>query len=482
MAAEDPLFELIKSLSQTEKRYFKRFSTLHSSRSKNNYLELFEAMDRLDQYDEGKIRRRLSNKKFASNLAVGKNYLYNLVLRSLRLYHAEQRALFQVLDLIQDIHLLIDKNLPQQAVKRIQKARRMAEQYHLELPMLEILRLERMMIRWSQKKKSQETLETNQEETARYLRQVNLQFDILKLYDDIFLILRNRPQFEHPEERIHELIRAFSERVSIADFSFETRMIYHLIWSNYYQLLTGEMKEARHHLGVLIDLFEAESHLIREYPVRYINLLSNYLTTHMADGNYEAFPVVIEKLEDLPSDREYLRIKLFQKISHFQLIYHLRTGRCEAALELIPGIERGLEKYREGISLDQQLNFYQNMAQVYFFNHQYEKALTWLDRVLHEEKHEIRQDIQLNCRLLQLLSHYELGNLEFAGSLARSVYRHVRKATSEEHLVKAVANTILKAVDLPAGERPVLLNALRKEGQAAPRSEVKEMVENWLNA
>jgi len=482
MSTEDPLFELIKSLSQTEKRYFKRFSTLHSSRSKNNYLELFEAMDRLDQYDEGKIRRRLSNKKFAGNLAVGKNYLYNLVLRSLRLYNTEQSALFQVLDLIQDIHLLIDKNLPQQAVKRIQKAKRMAEQYHLELPMLEILRLERMMIRWSQKKKSQEGLEDNQEKTAQYLRQVNLQFDILKLYDDIFLVLRNRPQFEHPEERIHELIRAFSERVSITDFSFETRMIYHLIWSNYYQLLTGEMKEARHHLGVLIDLFEAEPHLIQEYPVRYINLLSNFLTTFIADGRYETFPAVIEKLESLPSDREYLRIKLFQKIAHFQLIYHLRTGRYEAALGMIAGIEQGLEKYREGISLDQQLNFCQNIAQVYFYNHCYEEALNWLDRVLNEEKHEIRQDIQLNCRLLQLLAHYELNNLEFAGSLARSIYRYVRKATGEEHLLKAVANTLLKAVDLPAEERETLLKNLWEDCQTAPRSEVKEMVYNWLKS
>jgi hypothetical protein len=48
----DQLFRLIKSLTTAEKRYFKIFASRHSIGGKNEYVNLFDAIDKQSKYDE----------------------------------------------------------------------------------------------------------------------------------------------------------------------------------------------------------------------------------------------------------------------------------------------------------------------------------------------------------------------------------------------------------------------------------------------
>ena len=52
---KEALFELIKSLSKSEKRYFKLLSSRHTIGDENNYVKLFDFIDKQTTYDEGVI-------------------------------------------------------------------------------------------------------------------------------------------------------------------------------------------------------------------------------------------------------------------------------------------------------------------------------------------------------------------------------------------------------------------------------------------
>ena len=52
MKATNELFDLIKSLSPSEKRAFKIFASRHVLGEENSYVLLFEAIDNLEVYDE----------------------------------------------------------------------------------------------------------------------------------------------------------------------------------------------------------------------------------------------------------------------------------------------------------------------------------------------------------------------------------------------------------------------------------------------
>ena len=49
MAASQDLFALIKSLNKAEKRHFKLQAKMNQRQSRNNYVLLFDAFDRLDR-------------------------------------------------------------------------------------------------------------------------------------------------------------------------------------------------------------------------------------------------------------------------------------------------------------------------------------------------------------------------------------------------------------------------------------------------
>lgn len=59
----DILFQLIKSLEKAEKRNFKLYIKRSSHNENLKIVELFDAMDKLHEYDEAVLLKRLSSIK-----------------------------------------------------------------------------------------------------------------------------------------------------------------------------------------------------------------------------------------------------------------------------------------------------------------------------------------------------------------------------------------------------------------------------------
>ncbi len=66
------LFQLIKSLSITEKGYVKKYRA--KNRTNPSYLQLFAAIDKQENYDEDQIKNIFKDESFIKQLSVAKNY------------------------------------------------------------------------------------------------------------------------------------------------------------------------------------------------------------------------------------------------------------------------------------------------------------------------------------------------------------------------------------------------------------------------
>ena len=67
MKHSDILFDLIKSLHKSEKRFFKLLGGLQQG--DKNYLRLFDAMEKQPQYDERDFLSRYSQEPFSQNFS-----------------------------------------------------------------------------------------------------------------------------------------------------------------------------------------------------------------------------------------------------------------------------------------------------------------------------------------------------------------------------------------------------------------------------
>ncbi|MEZ4917005.1 MAG: hypothetical protein R2836_08480 [Chitinophagales bacterium] len=141
MKETDRLHELVISLTTTEKRLFKRYVSNANSKD-NNYVELFDVLSKMDEYDEKILSKKLKNKNTVKNLAQSKKYLKDLILKCMRDID-ENRAEDIVNELLREYNFLKKKNLIEEQWKKIQKAKEVAEEYELYNAQLEVLEAER---------------------------------------------------------------------------------------------------------------------------------------------------------------------------------------------------------------------------------------------------------------------------------------------------------------------------------------------------
>ena len=80
----DILFQLIRSLQKAEKRNFKLYIKRNSGNQDLKIIELFDAMDKLADYDEAQLLKKLPSIK-KPQLSNTKAHLYRQLLASLRL-------------------------------------------------------------------------------------------------------------------------------------------------------------------------------------------------------------------------------------------------------------------------------------------------------------------------------------------------------------------------------------------------------------
>ena len=144
MKPSTELFDLIKSLSKSEKRFFKLHSALQSG--DKNYLRIFDAIDKQKVYEEDALKRLFAKEPFIKHSPPEKNHLYKLFLKALRAYHAGGTISGILKQEIKNIEILYDKALYKECNKLLHRAKRIAQENEKFYYLFELLNWEKMLL------------------------------------------------------------------------------------------------------------------------------------------------------------------------------------------------------------------------------------------------------------------------------------------------------------------------------------------------
>ena len=108
------LFDLIKSLTKSEKRYLK----LGLSGTQAEHVKLFDAIVRQEHYDEEILKAEYGGNAFVQNLPVYKNYLYRFILNRLSQYHQKSESA-EIFEKVRFAEILTEKKLTHQAKRQL---------------------------------------------------------------------------------------------------------------------------------------------------------------------------------------------------------------------------------------------------------------------------------------------------------------------------------------------------------------------------
>ena len=116
----DNLFQLIHSLQKGEKRSFKLYVKRNSSNEDLKMIQLFDAIDKMSDYDETVLLKKLPSikKQQLSNI---KAHLYKQILVSLRLLRNDENIDIQLHEQLDFAKILFNKGLYLQSLKILEK-------------------------------------------------------------------------------------------------------------------------------------------------------------------------------------------------------------------------------------------------------------------------------------------------------------------------------------------------------------------------
>src|SRR6056297_2275819 len=140
----DHLFQLIKSMSKSEKRNFKLYVNRMRSGEGTKFLQLFDILDKQEEYDEPAILHKARSIK-PQQLSNLKAHLYKQLLKSLRLKYAASDTEISIRESVDYARVLYNKGLYKQALKILEKTKVQAANNRKNILHMEIIEFEKII-------------------------------------------------------------------------------------------------------------------------------------------------------------------------------------------------------------------------------------------------------------------------------------------------------------------------------------------------
>lgn len=430
MKPSNELFELIKSLTKSEKRFFKLQSSLQSG--DKNYVQLFDLIDKMDEYNEDVVKETFKGEKFIKHLPSEKNHLYKLILKSLRSYYGETSISSILKQEIKNIEILYNKSLFNECNKFLERAKKMALKYEKYYYLFELINWEKTLLEESFEDGQFKDLNKMIAEEKDVLERLTNLADYHVLYSKINYVFRSGGYVRTEENKSivdeivnHPLIKGKNTALSkrAATICYYTQ--------GFCNMANGDYQTALQKFERVIEILDIESHLKADLSHRYIRALSNMTTCLIALGRFDDARITITRISNCSDqegfDTSDVQTLIFKNTSMAKLELYHTSGDFENAITEAEQIMQSMMEYEGKINKENELTFFHHFAFIYFGAGQYSKALYWINKVLNDNENELRQDLYSYARLFNLAIHYELGNFDLLEYTIKSTSRYLQK-------------------------------------------------------
>ncbi len=448
MTPSTELFDLIKTLTKSEKRFFKLSASLQSGNK--NYLLLFDAIGEQKEYNEQAIKEQFKEEKFIKHLPSEKNYLYNLILKSLRGYYAEKSIGSLLKQEIKNIEILYNKALFKSCRKQLKRSKKKAEEYEKFYYWFELISWEKKLIEEEYEQgvfnHDLENLIDEELEVIEKLRNLAEYQMLLSQINAIFrtgLFNKSSKELTKVNEIAgHPLIvgknTALSQRA--------TSICYYI--QGVCSAVVRDYEKALPNFKKTLTILDNHPKIKMDLSGRYVNTLKHLIYSYIDIGNMIKAQELVDIMLGLADKRGFdsidVQLKIFTFSSNTQVIILDHLGKFKEALTVVQKMIEGLEEYKEKINKEQRILFYYNIAYIYFGNGYYKEALRWINEIINDNEKRLRQDIYGYSEILNMLIHLELQNHEYVEQLAKTARKHIRKQIPNYDFELEVVNFIVK--------------------------------------
>ena len=401
--SSDNLFRLIKSLTKDEKRGFNLHVQKYAGNEGGLHLQLFGAVEKQKEHDEGSIKEIHSFKHFETL----KSRLYTEVLDFLSYHHRGSKAQFHVQNLISQADILVSRSLYKQADELLRKAQKIAIKYSLDSFVVIILQKRYYYILHNTaKNKLRVTLNASAAEiNAAILNQLQIMQN-RKTSSELYFHSQYPDLFSDrsSQKALAATIRRM-EGMSAGGSFFQQVHLYEPLCLYYY----GKeiYQKAFVYSKKILNLCLANKQFIYENSSDFISYVHNHLEIcvklkRKADF-LETYKLVVgQKFSDPRLDQQFA-LEINSTLLEFYIVFE----QLQDAVVKVNEIQKQIRVKPNRQLAPNQLELFFKCGFVFFLKGDYVNAKAWMNGIL-KEKQLLTEPMYLIIRTLLLICSFEL--------------------------------------------------------------------------
>ena len=426
MLKSESLIHLINNLTKQEK---KEFSLYISNKPEKDYIFLFRLIDDKKISDPEELKMSFLAAKPASSFNTVVIYLFDLLIDILTRLRTEQDSYYLLFNELLHARVLYEKSMYQECFQVLKKVKEKAVYYENHFALLVAQRLELNYLLTLDFEDMDEQKLLNKQykmnNTLKSIRQLNEQSSLYELLK-YRMINRGASRSLEETQKLDDLVTSEISIVASAGVeNFEIKKNHQLFQANYF-ITVGDYKAAFNSFVELNKLFEENSHLWNNPPVYYLMTVEGMLESLRIMHNYEGMNYFIEKLTKLSSPSSSFQLNVTYVIFIYRLFSFIDAGDFDKAGIWIAEHQASLIDKMLLLKEQQQAEMSLYIALIHLGNGEYRKARKRLSATI-GRGHLYSLPLFRTIRIVNVMIHYELGDVDYIQSEIRSIKREMSK-------------------------------------------------------
>lgn len=396
------------SLSKKEMEWFYRVAAIRGNHSGQEadpvYIEFFRALRNQESYDEAALRSAFPVQNFSELKARVRDIIYKAVL-----FYSQSPEKIRSNDCLQ-IEWLIDKGFYDEAKKHLKRAKKRAAAEEGFLSHLTLLDLESSLVLASGKVKgSKAWIDRISDDRQEVLEKYHNLQEYIGLYQNIHTKIKSQftPQGKFAGEYT-ALILGHPLMGSRDKAKSKRALMYFLRLKYIVEYLQGQFEDSRDLLEQIVSNFEEAHFLAVEYEKEYWLKKYQLAITSIYFGELKSGRGHLQLFHSKRNDHP-LHFKYYYT-SVMDLMIHTKT--FERAESISKAVLKGLTKFSDQIPMNLKYLLWFKVGLVHFYCGNPGGAVKQFRNIIEQPTKNFREDIQGTARILMVLFHYELRDID----------------------------------------------------------------------
>jgi hypothetical protein len=412
MAIKNTIFNIIKSLSMNEKRYFKIYCKHHVLNGQNKYVLLFDLIDQQTDFNDSSIKLELKKHKFSTNnFSSDINYLTRILLKCLNEFHSEKTSDLRMKQNLITIEILFYKGLYEECLHLISKTKRIKLATENKNLLSDLLNWEKKCVGYS--KGLLGAIEVN--------NQLDVYFDDLKEKKIITDLYYKSYNFKNiigklsPENLIHEFETTIIKPLNKKQFQLKTlqsNVFYNLIYANYYKVKSDKENELIF-LKKVSAIYEENEEYKFENPLDFISIYIRIIDINKRKDS-AIFYSDLEKLKGINSiislQNKVAEERIFLHSNQLELEHLLYINKTTEAFIVLDFLKSAIIDKKYNVEPYYLISTYYLFTAAYISIKNFSLALKYVNIILNEFHFNQHPKAYIQAEFLNIVIHYELKN------------------------------------------------------------------------